>query len=355
MNPWRDYISHEINVSKESDADFIFPKIHLISQWVEQTCRYGALQQYSAERHDQAQKNNLKDCWNVSNHNLNYMPQVITFQRRILCFDIRDLNFHALAQCREYSSATCKVLPSGPDLTAPLSSQSYAKHEFMGPQYRRDGKHPDAMIIDFRALLDNTQDATHRVSIYNGRRKFLNHKSRNKTYISDEQLHTMELCIYHDIKVLVESLDGERISQIFRYTGCQSWHGGDRRNDWVWVKQHPGRWYGALNGHLPWQLQRLFKNMLLKEDRAFVEYWLALVLTTIPNNSGNLVPVSKFVQLRQAPAAVAVQVFSMGNIVGCTHIIPEIAASSKTGDTLNERWIVNSHIDPATGNDEYKW
>ena len=74
----------------------------------------------------------------------------------------------------------------------------------MGPQNRRDGKHPDAMIKDFRALLDNTQDATHRVAIYSGPQEFIKHKSRNKTYISDEQLHAMELCIYQVIKVQVE-------------------------------------------------------------------------------------------------------------------------------------------------------
>jgi len=212
------------------------------------------------------------DGWNASNHNLNYLPQVITFQRRILCFEVRELNLQALAQRWENSAAACKVLPSGADLAAPLSPQSYAKPEFMEPQNCCDGKHPDAMIKDFRGLLDNTQDATHRVAIYSGTREFIKHKSRNKMYISDEQLHAMELCIYHGIKVQVEGLDGERISQMCRCTGSQSWCGGNRRNDWVWVKQRPGRCYGALNGRLPWQLQRLFKIILQNEDGAFVEY-----------------------------------------------------------------------------------
>jgi hypothetical protein len=35
INAWPDYISHEIDVSKELDADFNFPKIHLMSHWVE--------------------------------------------------------------------------------------------------------------------------------------------------------------------------------------------------------------------------------------------------------------------------------------------------------------------------------
>jgi len=83
----------------------------------------------------------------------------------------------------------------------------------MGPQNRRDGKHPDAIIKDFRSVLDNTRDATHRAAIYSGTREFINSKSRNKMYISDQQLHAMELCIYHGTKVHVEGLEGEPISQ----------------------------------------------------------------------------------------------------------------------------------------------
>jgi len=165
------------------------------------------------------------------------------------------LNHQALTQYRENSTAACKVLPSGAFLAAPLGSQSYVKPEFMGPQNCRDGKHPDAMIKDFRALIDNTHDAMHRVAIFSGMQEFIKHKSRNKMYISDEQLHAMVLCIYHGIKVQVQGLYGERISQMCQCTGSQSWCGGDQRNDWVWVMQRPWRCYGALNRHLLWQLQ----------------------------------------------------------------------------------------------------
>jgi hypothetical protein len=83
-----------------------------------------------------------------------------------------------------------------------------------------------------------------------------------------------------------------------------------------------------MNWLLPWQLQRLFKIKLQNEDGAFVEYWLALALTTIPDNSGNLDPISKFVHVRNAPATVALQDFSIGNIVGCANGIPGIPTSS---------------------------
>jgi len=165
----------------------------------------------------------------------------------------------------------------------------------------------------------------------------------------------MELCILNGITARVQGLDGDGISQICRCTGSQSWRGGDRRNDWVWVKQRPARCYGALNGPLPWQLQWVFQITLLNQDGAFVEYRLALALTTIPENPGNLDPISKCVQVRKAPAAIALQVFSMGNIVRSTHLIPEIATSSSTDDELKEGWIVNSQIDLASWNNVYNW
>jgi hypothetical protein len=123
MNAWWDYICHKIYVSKELDADFNFPKIHLMSHWVKHICRYGALQQYSAKRHTLAHETNLKDCLNASNHDLNYLPQVITFHHRILGFEVRELNLQALAQRRQESAAALKGLPSGDDQVLSLSPQ----------------------------------------------------------------------------------------------------------------------------------------------------------------------------------------------------------------------------------------
>jgi hypothetical protein len=156
---------------------------------------------------------------------------IITFQRRNLCIEIRELNLHALAQCQEISAVACTILDSSADLAAPIGSQSVSKPEFMGPQNHRDGKHPESMIEDFRALLNNTEDAIHRVAIYRGTQEFIKHKSRNKTYISDEQLHAMELFIHHGIKVQDDGFDGELISQRYRCTGSQSWRSDDRRNN----------------------------------------------------------------------------------------------------------------------------
>ena len=153
--------------------------------------------------------------------------------------------------------AALRLAKSSLPVLPPLSPQLNVKPEFMGPQNRHDGKHLDSIVKDFRALLGNTQDAMHRVAIYSGTGEFIKQKSRKQTYIQDEQLHTMELCIFRGIKVEVEGLHGERISQMCRSTGSQSWGGGDRRNNSVWAKQRPGRCYGMQNGPLPWQLQRL--------------------------------------------------------------------------------------------------
>jgi hypothetical protein len=82
-----------------------------------------------------------------------------------------------------------------------------------------------------------------------------------------------------------------------------------------------------------------------------VEYWLALAFTTIPENSGNFDSNLKFKQVKNALAAVVLQSFSIGNIVGCVQIIPERATSSITGERRNERWIVSSQTYLASLND----
>jgi len=90
----------------------------------------------------------------------------------------------------------------------------------------------------------------------------------------------MELCIYHGIKVQVDSLEGERIFRIGWCRKSQNWWDRDRLNVWLCVKELPGRCYGELIGRLPYQLPRLFKIKLLDEDGASVEYLSVLALTT---------------------------------------------------------------------------
>jgi len=94
-----------------------------MSHWVDQIRWSGALQQYFAERHTSAHISNLQDGWNASNHNLNYLAQLITFQLCILSFEIRELNLEALARRKENSAAAYNVLPSGADLAAPVIPQ----------------------------------------------------------------------------------------------------------------------------------------------------------------------------------------------------------------------------------------
>ena len=73
-NEWQGYINSEVEMSKEGDAHFNFIKIHLMSHFAEQIPFYGSLPQWSAETHEHAHRANLKDGWNASNHNLNYLP-----------------------------------------------------------------------------------------------------------------------------------------------------------------------------------------------------------------------------------------------------------------------------------------
>jgi len=67
-----------------------------------------------------------------------------------------------------------------------------------------------------------------------------------------------------------------------------------------------------------------------------VQYRLALPLSAQPANSGDLDPISKFVRVTSAVAAVALQLNSVKNIVGCGYVKPDRAASSKTRNGQNE-------------------
>jgi len=75
--------------------------------------------------------------------------------------------------------------------------------------------------------------------------------------------------------------------------------------------------------------------ILLNEDGAFIEYWLAWHSPQYLITRVTFIP-SRILQVRKSLAAIALQVCSMGSIFCCAHIIPEIATSSKTGDGQNE-------------------
>jgi hypothetical protein len=97
----------------------------------------------------------------------------------------------------------------------------------MEPQNHHDGNHPDAMIKDFGSLLDNTSDTMHWVAKSCGTQASIKPKSRDKAYISDEQLHPIELYIYDGNNLQVKGLQCERIFEMCRCTGCMSCHGGN--------------------------------------------------------------------------------------------------------------------------------
>ena len=66
-------MSHKIDVSKELDANFNIPMIHLMSHWVEPIRRYGGFQLYSPETYEQALLDRLQSRSRLpatSNHHL---------------------------------------------------------------------------------------------------------------------------------------------------------------------------------------------------------------------------------------------------------------------------------------------
>jgi hypothetical protein len=99
------HISQEIDVCKDLDADTNFPTMHFLSHWVQLIPQYAVLIQDSAKGLEQSPKTNLKVSWTTFNHNLNHHSNVITIQRRIVCFELRELNGPDRAPHRENSTA----------------------------------------------------------------------------------------------------------------------------------------------------------------------------------------------------------------------------------------------------------
>jgi len=89
------------------------------------------------------------------------------------------------------------------------------------------------MFKDFTALLDNMQDAIHRVPIYTDTWVFIRYQSHNNIYISDEQLHAIKHSICHVTQVHIEGFEAEHRSEICSPTTSQSWRGGNKGKDWV--------------------------------------------------------------------------------------------------------------------------
>ena len=376
---WRDFIDSEVDLSKENDAHFNFIKIHLLSHFTEQIRLYGSLPQWSAETHEHAHRANMKDGWNASNHNLDYLPQIFAFHRRVLCFEIRSLNLRSVERLRKDSDSDnnpWQIETTIPDPssarqnphsaeglrtdsgnhranTATITGPSSASPLFTQPMLispQNDSKTPDGQMKHFGALVDST-DVVQRSALLNGTRDFLLRRLSKRDEILDEELRKAEICIYHAVKVVIDDMDGERKTQMCRCTGEKPWRGAQKRNDWVWVRQRPGPVYGALHGRLPCQLLRLFKMRFRNDSGCWVDHWMAFARTTVVENSGNIDPISKLAQVRVPPTSRAqYQVFSAGNIVGCAHLIPE---KPFTDPSMNERWVVNSHIDLMTWNEVY--
>ena len=89
---------------------------------------------------------------------------------------------------------------------------------------------------------------------------------------------------YHCLEIPVPTLC--RKGYVFHYVSCTGltiFRGGEKRNDWVWIRRHPrvdGAQPGSLNGRISGQLNALFK--LIKGG---IVYRLAHVSPLVSRNS----------------------------------------------------------------------
>ncbi|KAF8441129.1 hypothetical protein BGX38DRAFT_1071181, partial [Terfezia claveryi] len=75
---------------RATNAYYNFPKMHLISHFMEQIAKYGSLPQYSIEISEASHKP-LKDAYHRSNH-INALPQILRSYTRTHHFAMRERN-----------------------------------------------------------------------------------------------------------------------------------------------------------------------------------------------------------------------------------------------------------------------
>jgi hypothetical protein len=100
----------EIDAVVQEQANFSFPKMHLLNHFARSIKRFGNLKQYSTEFSESAHRNVIKDAYNHSNKQIDIMDQIMAANDRINIFAMRELNLKRMAADGMYSDQTIRIL-----------------------------------------------------------------------------------------------------------------------------------------------------------------------------------------------------------------------------------------------------
>jgi len=315
-----------------TEAHYNFPKIHLISYFVEQISRYGSLPQYSTEICEALYKP-LKDAYCRSNH-INPMPQIIQTYTRAHSFAMRERNLEEWTTELEHIPQDIKgvIRPTHPSLHLPQGTPLDLR------QMRLQGPISTRRIFNLSTLQDHYQlpDLKALTTRYLIRNPF---QDAQEPQASADQLIDAPLEAFNTLQVPIPTFnnDGYLLHRI-HCTGPNLFRKQEKRNDWVFVRRRKSatQVQGSLRGRVPAKLNALFK---LRDLLANTCYHLAHVslLTIIgsptPDGLESMILVGKPMKSH---------VIRVADIEGMAHLVivnPE------------ELYLVNNRIDVHTRND----
>ena len=389
---WNESIRSEVAEHYETETKFDFPKLHLMSHFMECIALYGNLLQWSTETGELAHKA-LKTGWRHSNKTGDFYAQILQHQCRQEAFGVRKMNVGKRCIPLDESGnvdnedeleeledeelrSTENSISTVEDTTLVDASRNAnadtagragtvinATLSALGAQ-RAGQQTPQNMRITLASIQNRSGAVRTYKQLHATTRPDLKDEFHNAMGIFlhkmnipvDDLLDDARVTVFHSIKVPVVKLDQERIEfQNIRCTGTSLWKTKAIRNDWVWVehtrlpseRRVANREFGALKGKLPYRLLRVFKIQVIGEVNPL---WLGFVEVTIPVRSGEPESSSLLVRVIR-PKEGAYKVIAIRDIRGAAHLIPE---RPQPGQPEKEvAWVVNCHINLETWNHYY--
>ena len=302
-------------------AHYNFPKIHLISHYAEQIRKFGALDQFSTDI-SEAMHKGFKDAYRRSNK-VDSTDQIITTYTRGHTFAMKDLTIAAWNRVRQEQDASQDVRIQTPE------GQTFLKLQ---------GKLSSEIVSNLEELertmgLPGVKLAT---------MSFLTREFRGTNY-DPLRLIDCRIRAYRCLEVPVPKLSGEGfVIHNVRCTGLEGFRGGQRRNDWVWIRKHTASDNarpGTLDGRIVGRLNALFK---LTSEGGTV-YRLAYV-TPVQCIGGTAVQGAEGMLRVRFQRKDEGEVVMIAQIEGMAHLIPL---------EPGESWLVNNRIDLETWNTIY--
>ncbi|KAF8473800.1 hypothetical protein BDZ91DRAFT_845281 [Kalaharituber pfeilii] len=310
------------------EADFNFPKIHMLSHYADQIPRYGSLPQYSTEICETYHKL-MKDAYNRSNR-VDAMSQIVQIYTRDHGFAMRDKNLEA------WSKELPHVKTAMESLIRPTRRVENMTADAGSPLFMKlMGKVNPEKIYSLKLIAEEYQLA----DLVSATRAYLQELIQTDSDI--ERLLSGPAELFTALQIPVPDLsDNGFILHHIRCTGRQKFRKRAPRADWAWVEM--GRRTNAtLKGKLPGRIEAFFK---LFDRQTGNTYRCAYVSLLQCVGKGRCEGPEGMPKVR-VPTPANKRVIPIRSISGMAHLIP-IEPDSQ--------WYVNNRIDLATWQDIYQ-